>query len=205
MANHEEEVHDCPICLEDSRGRDTITLPCTHVFCRKCVDEQFLRSDVAACAYCRQPLFSDANTYFTEARNEDLHPADRIAAYEKCVVAVKDYPTGPNGENKLASAAHHNIGEIYVCTFPDFWRNVNEFPDLELARQNFQLSIEFNPGNHDGLTMIGQCVHGLRRDDADQEAIASARVWWSRALAMNPDDQIAIEQIALTHDVRERM
>jgi tetratricopeptide (TPR) repeat protein len=156
--------------------------------------------NMGRCAYCQQTLFGDADRLFTLGQDDNLHPDQRLAAYRQCIVAAEDYPTGPYGENRLASAAHHNIGEIYIREFPEL-EEVNGFPDLERARQHYQLSIEYNPGNHEGLTMIGQCVHGLRRDDADQEAIASARGWWGRALAMNPDDHIAIKQMALTHDV----
>ena len=207
MSENDEEAHVCPICLEDSRYRDPITLPCSHVFCRQCVDNQLQRmthngDNMGRCAYCQQILFGDADEFFLQGGDEDVHPVDRIAAYGQCVVAVMDYPTGPNGENRLASAAAHNIGELYIMEYPDSEDvSLMAFPDLERARQNYERSIIYNPGNHDGLTMIGQCVYGLRHDDSDQEAIASARGWWSRALAMNPDDHIAIGKMALTHDL----
>jgi len=207
MADHDEDAHVCPICLEDSRFRDPMTLPCGHVYCRQCLDTQFQRmqhdgDNMGRCAYCQQTLFGDADRFFNQGKDEYLHPVLRIAAYSQCVVAVEDYPTGPNGENRLASAAHYNIGKIYTHAFPDLEEvPLMIFPDLERARQNYELSIEYNPGNHEGLTMIGVCVYGLRHNDADQEAIASARGWWRRALAINPDDHIAIAHMALTHDV----
>lgn len=201
MSENDEEAHVCGICLEDSRYRDPITLPCSHVFCRQCVDNQLLRMEhnddnMGRCAHCRQLLFGDADRFFLQG-NEEIHMVQRIAAYRQCAVAAIDYPTGPNGENRLASAAHHNIGEIYyknALTNGEF----QDLEDLERARQNYELSIEYNPGNHESLTMIGQCVYWLRHDDGDQEAIASARGWWSRALAMNPDDHIAIQNMANT-------
>ena len=196
MADHDEEAHVCPICLEDSRHNDPITLPCQHVFCRRCVDSQILTithdgDNMSRCSICQRTLFGNADRLFEQGNDELLQSEVRIAAYEECVVAARGYSTGPNGENRLASAAHHNIGEIYL-TFPDL-------ENLERARQNYVLSFEYNPGNHTSLTMIGQCVYGLRHDDDDQEAIARARDWWSQALVMNPYDLIAIEQMAITN------
>lgn len=51
--NEEEEEAGCicSICMEELH--DPVSTPCGHVFCRRCIEEWLLRSDV--CPYCNTP------------------------------------------------------------------------------------------------------------------------------------------------------
>ena len=111
-------------------------------------------ANMGRCAYCQQTLFGDADRLFTQGQDEYIYPVLRIAAYRQCVVAAENYPTGPN-----------RITQISVSSPPQYWRNLyNGIPgfrggslnDIPRSRES---SAEYNPGNHDGLTMIGQCVN----------------------------------------------
>ncbi len=56
---------DCSICLEEYQLPQAIVLACSHVFCKKCLDN-LLQRQMYTCPMCRQPInaaiFTDGDT-----------------------------------------------------------------------------------------------------------------------------------------------
>jgi len=51
----ENGTYECPICLLPfGRNSKIISLPCKHVFCRKCSEKYFSKEDHLLCPLCRQ-------------------------------------------------------------------------------------------------------------------------------------------------------
>ena len=103
----------CSICL--GQIDDFLVLPCSHGFCRGCVDELFRRhadaGDYASrCPQCRQPLFGQADIHFTGGMQllDQISEGQSITSvnaavelFELCISDVQPYASGPNGLNRI--------------------------------------------------------------------------------------------------------
>ena len=102
----------CSICFGQIDER--FVLPCSHEFCRGCVDELFCRhaeaGDYASrCPQCRQPLFGQADIHFTGGMQllDQISEGQSITSvnaavelFELCISDVQPYASGPNGLNR---------------------------------------------------------------------------------------------------------
>jgi len=115
-AGTEDNVGECPICL-DSFSDDTLcTLPCKHDFHRDCVEEHRKQGVQQACPICRSALPPGAEQLFVDALSMNVRMTMRhrraVSGFEKDSVAqVVDMMT--NAANQGHMLAQSTMGFIH--------------------------------------------------------------------------------------------
>ena len=178
-------MQDCSICLQELLGRDPMVLPCGHVFCRSCVDSQFVRmqahsDNMDSCPICRRPLFGEASELFDQAQVAvDCDTA--VELYTLAIAAAQGYSTGPDGLNRLAASAQYNIGVAHESA-----------GDMQNALSAYMTACAVHPGNSDSWCNVGTMYYNL----GDPQQALDA---WARALEINPNDQVARGNVEATN------
>mmetsp|Transcript_8038 Transcript_8038/g.26712 ORF Transcript_8038/g.26712 Transcript_8038/m.26712 type:complete len:202 (+) Transcript_8038:49-654(+) len=194
---------ECGLCLDVMRDR--LDLPCGHSFCCACLDEQFKKMQIEGdfnerCGYCRAPLFGDATLLFGEAMQllQTLTAADprdaaavatlrdaAIVAFERSQRAAEPYATGPDGLNRIATAAQYNIGQTLELT-----------GDWAGASTAYRAAVAMNSREHMAICNLGTAIY----KSSDGAMVQEARAMWSRALELAPDDDVARTNLEATAD-----
>ena len=178
-------MNPCSICFNDIT--DPLTLPCTHIFCRGCIDDVYTRMQAAgdnmSCfPLCRCPLFGEADRLFSLAQNEQ-NLSQRRHLYRECISwmsANGDLATGPNGLNRMIASATYNIARTHEVS-----------GNFELARQSYEQAIQVHPGNSDAWCNLGSMLYRLG-------FVLDAKSKWSHALVLDPNDEIARSNLNAT-------
>jgi tetratricopeptide (TPR) repeat protein len=168
---------------------DVLVMPCTHSFCRGCIDTLFLHhteeGDYSSrCPICRAPLLGAASESFGQATK---HLAD--GAYDAAVEdfaaardAAEPFATGPAGLNRLATASQYNIGKAR--------ERGGRFEDAALAyRAAFIMSQRTDVS---AVSNEGTMLFRLGRH-------APAVACWESAVALNPADTLTLLNLGIAY------
>ena len=173
----------CAICCSTVAALDaTVVLPCTHGFCRGCIDELFVLHHTVAndyasqCPMCRAPLFGSADESFGQAM--DLLEGGNYDAAVELFGAARDaampFATGPAGQKRLAAASQYNIGRAH--------QRAGRYEAAALAyRAAFELSA--------GTDAMAVSNEGSMMFELGRQAAAVA--CWLSAVALDPMDMVA--------------
>ena len=182
----------CAICHETAMASDVLVLPCTHSFCRGCIDTLFCQhaeeGDYSSkCPICRAPLFGAASASFGQASK---HLAD--GAYDAAVEgftaardAAEPFATGPAGLNRLATASQYNIGRAREAAGSLLSGDLAaaQFEDAALAyHAAFDMSqrTDWMAASNEGSMLSRLGRH------------APALACWESAVALNPADTLTL-------------
>ena len=193
----------CSICLGQIDER--LVLPCSHEFCRRCVDELFRRhaeaGDYASrCPQCRQPLFGQADNHFTGGMRllDEFSESQSITSinaavelFELCISAVQPYASGPNGLNRMASAAKYNIGRCFEYGYRDGRDPNHASQSARYAADAYRAAFEMS---HCTDSMAACNLAAML---CELEQPQEAQIWLERACAIDPADALARVNLAI--------
>ena len=180
----------CAVCCETVTAPGaTIVLPCTHGFCRGCIDTLFNRhadaGDYASlCPVCRAPLFGAAHESYRQARDL-LEGGSYDAAVELFGVArdaATPFATGPAGQNRLAYVSQYDIG----CAHQSAGRR-------EAAALAYRAAFNLSAGTN----AMAVSNEGSMLFELGQQAAAVA--CWVSAVALDPMDMLTHHNLACVY------
>ena len=193
----------CSICL--GQIDDRLVLPCSHGYCRGCVDELFRRhadaGDYASrCPQCRQPLFGQADIHFTGGMQllDQISEGQSITSvnaavelFELCISDVQPYASGPNGLNRMASAAKYNVGRCFEYGYRYGRDPTCACQGARYAADAYRAAFEMSHGTDS----MAAC--NLAAMLCELEQPQEAQIWLERACTIDPADSLARVNLAI--------
>ena len=179
---------ECAICLQVPS--DPLTLPCSHQFCRECVDQQFVKMQhddhyLSRCPICRAPLLGVSSPH-TRLPTETIEAC--VERLEGIILAVAPYPTGPDGLNRAAASAQYNIGRAH-----------QDAGNARAAAEAYHRATIMNPGDYMAWCNLGSMEYAVgdwSTAEGAQTAYVRSLAAWTHALEINPEDSVTIRNIA---------